>query len=610
MNYILAIPLLPALVFLLFFLLPRRVRTKLLFLPIVAMAGSLALSIPAFLAVWPGGEDATAEGVWSLAYNVGVIDGKPLELLFRLDTYSAMMLLVVTIVGLCVQVYSLSYMKGEERIAWYYAVLSLFTAAMLVLVLAGDYLLFYMSWELMGLCSYLLIGFWNSDDGARRASMKAFLVTRVGDVGFAIGLVMIWMTVGSFDFHTVLPSASTWAPGVATVIALLLLFGAMGKSAQFPLHMWLPDAMAGPTPASALIHAATMVAAGVFLVARSLPIFEVSGVALQVVLVIGAITAFGAATMGAVQHDIKKVLAYSTISQLGYMFLGLGTGSAAAGLFHLFTHAFFKSLLFLAAGSIIHSLHTQDMREMGGVGKTMRLTTVMFTIGTLALAGIPVFSGFFSKDAILDELWLGHHYIIFGIALATAGLTAFYMTRLWVRVFPGEDKSHGHAHESDWKMLIPMGVLSVLALTAGAATVVFGEFVGGELEWPKLGFAAASLGVALAGIALGYTLFGNGKDTEELKARSSRLYMLVTNKYFLDVIVDSWVPTTYNSLSERVNWFDKTIINGVVNGVGMSCRQAGAALRRIQSGQLKTYQRAIVAAVLAAVVVIVIVAGA
>jgi NADH-quinone oxidoreductase subunit L len=609
-NYVIAIPLLPAAVFVLFFVLPRKVRNRLLAVPILAMAGSFALSIPAALAVWPGGEKAL-EGIWSVAYTFGVIDSKPLELILRLDPYSAMMLIVVTVVGLGVQIYSLSYMHGEERIGWYYAVLSLFTSAMLLLVLAGDYLLFYMSWEIMGLCSYLLIGFWFTESAARAASIKAFLVTRIGDVGFAIGLAMIWVAVGSFDFHKVLPAASSWAPGIATGVAFMLLFGAMGKSAQFPLHVWLPDAMAGPTPASALIHAATMVAAGVFLVARSLPIFIVSGIALHAVLLIGTVTALIGATMGCVQYDIKKVLAYSTISQLGYMFIGLGAGSEAAGLFHLFTHAFFKSLLFLGAGSIIHALHTQDMREMGGVWKKMPWTTVTFSIGALALCGIVPLSGFFSKDLILDTLLKEQQYGYFVVALLTAFLTAFYMTRLWIRVFVGAPRNDnfGHAHESDFKMLSPMFVLALITVVAGWAVVMFGEFIGAEAEFPQVVMGSISTVVALLGIGVGWLLFAGGRDQEALRSRGSLLYQLISNKYFLDVIVDR-TAQGYTRLSEGVNWFDREIINGVVNGVGVFCRWSGRQMRLIETGRVQTYQRLLVAGAIALLIVAMLLKGA
>jgi NADH-quinone oxidoreductase subunit L len=596
MTYLLAIPLLPALVFPLFFVLPRAIRNRLLFVPIGAMGVSLALSVVALLSVWPGGHELADHPAGRIEYAIGMIDGAPLNVIVQLDALGAMMLIVITFVAFCVELYSLSYMHGEERIGWYYTVLSLFTSAMLLLVLAGDFLLFYMSWEVMGLCSYLLIGFWNTDLGARRAAMKAFLVTRVGDVGFAIALAVMWTQGGTLEMAEVFHAAEAWAPGIATLVALLLLFGAMGKSAQVPLHMWLPDAMAGPTPASALIHAATMVAAGVFLVARSLPIFEVSGVALTVVLWIGGSTAFLAATMAAVQHNIKKVLAYSTISQLGYMFLGLGAGSATAALFHLFTHAFFKSLLFLGAGSIIHALHTQDMREIDGIGKSMKVTTVTFTIGTLALSGIAPFSGFFSKDLILDHLLAEGHYVSFAFALLTAGLTAFYMARLWFRVFPeSRDRCRiKFPHESDAKMLGPMVFLATLAAASGFAVIVFGDFIGHAAHWPKPGMAALTTGVAVVGILLGWALFRDGRTPDPLKQRFPRAYGLVVNKYYADLLTDEWVAGGYDGLSKQVNWFDKYVINGIVNGVGVACRNGGTLLRRVQAGRIQGYQRLLV----------------
>jgi NADH-quinone oxidoreductase subunit L len=612
MNWILAIPLMPAAVFFLFFLLPRRVRNNMLWLPIGVMGTAMLLSLGALRIAWPGGEGAFENAKWQYVYHLGVADARPLDLIMRLDPYAAMMLAVVTIVAFCVEVYSLSYMKGEDRIGWYYAVLSLFTSAMLFLVLAGDYLLFYMSWEIMGLCSYLLIGFWNRDAAARAASIKAFLVTRVGDVGFAIGLVVMWTNAHSFDFAVVLPTVPLWGrAGVATLVALLLLFGAMGKSAQVPLHVWLPDAMAGPTPASALIHAATMVAAGVFLVARSLPIFVYSGVALQVVLFVGGLTAFMAATMGAVQYDIKKVLAYSTISQLGYMFMGLGTGAVGPALFHLLTHAFFKSLLFLGAGSVIHSLHTQDMREMGGVWKKMQATTVLFTVGSLALAGIIPFSGFFSKDTILDHLWMEGHRLGFIVALVTAGLTAFYVTRLWLRVFPGESRSdkHTHAHESDWKMLGPMTALAVLAIVSGWFVVAFGRFLGSELELPTLGFGALSTTTAVVGVVAAWTLFGRGRNPEQHEAKASRFYTLVSNKYYFDVVSDKWIAVGYLRLSEGVNWFDRVVINGIVNFMAVASRAGGSWLRELQNGRVLTYQRLIVGTALGIVLILVVAKG-
>ncbi len=321
-----------------------------------------------------------------------------------LDPVAAVTLVTVTIVATCVQVYSLGYMHKDERIGWYYAVLSLFTSAMLFLVLSENLLFTFVMWEMMGLCSYLLIGFWYENEAPRKASQKAFLTTRVGDLGFLIALFTIFTAVGTFDLAEVLSSVPEWAPGVATAAAIGLLWAAMGKSAQIPLHVWLPDAMAGPTPASALIHAATMVAAGVFVIARTLPIFEAAPQVMSAMLFIGVATALLGGLLACVQHDIKKVLAYSTISQLGLMFVALGAGSATASLFHLTTHAYFKSLLFLGAGVIIHAAHTQDMREMGGLAKRMPWTTATFTVGAMALAGVPPLAGFFSKDEILAVL--------------------------------------------------------------------------------------------------------------------------------------------------------------------------------------------------------------
>jgi NADH-quinone oxidoreductase subunit L len=593
MSYLAAIPLIPALVFPLSFVLPRRVRNRLVWVPIVAMVASLLLSVYAVSTIWPGAERIAHDGVQTLTYQIGIIGGVPLEMVLQLDAMAAVMLIVITFVAVAVMIYSLSYMHTEDRIGWYYTVLSLFTGAMLMLVLAGDFLLFYMAWEVMGLCSYLLIGFWNTHIDGRRASMKAFLTTRVGDVGFAVALAIMWSTEGTLDMTVILGQAASWAPGVATAVALLLLFAAMGKSAQVPLHIWLPDAMAGPTPASALIHAATMVAAGVFLVARAMPIFEVSKVALDVVLWIGGSTAFLAALMATVQYNIKKVLAYSTISQLGYMFLGLGTGSVAAGMFHLTTHAFFKSLLFLGAGSVIHAMHTQDMREMGGLAKSMRWTTVLFTIGTLALTGIPPFAGFFSKDMILDHLFLEGHYVAYAFALLTAGLTAFYMARLWFRVFPtSADRCvYKKPHEADAKMLGPMAFLAIIAALSGFSIIIFGEFLGGHTEWPRLGMAAASSAVAIAGIALGWFMFRDGRTPDEVKRPLPYLYNIVNNKFYLDVVAEVIIGEGYDRLSKSVNWFDKHVINGVVNGVGTTSKAAGAMLRGLQAGRIAGYQR-------------------
>ncbi len=621
MSWLIAIPLLPALAFVLLAPLPRATRNALRWVPSVAMAGSLVGAIAAFATVLQSG--AGEKPVYQASVVLATIGGKPLDVGIQLDAVAAIMLMVITVVGMCVQVYSLGYMHRDERVGWYFAVLSLFSAAMLALVVASDFLLLYMCWEVMGLCSYLLIGFWHEQETPRMASIKAFLTTRVGDVGFVIGLAIMYATVGSFGFEAVLHGFA-WTPALATAVSLCLLFGAMGKSAQVPLHVWLPDAMAGPTPASALIHAATMVAAGVYLVARALPLFEVSQVALTVTLVVGTATALLGGLLACVQHDIKKVLAYSTISQLGYMFMALGTGSAVAGLFHLMTHAFFKSLLFLGAGVIIHAVETQDMREMGGLRKLMPWTTAAFTAGALALAGVFPFSGFWSKDEILVSLWNGGHYVVFALALFAAFLTAFYMTRLWFRVFGGPaqkaDASEGHGD-----MIVPMVFLGAITLVVGFSSPYFATLLGEKGGWPDLAVALGSSAIAASGIVAGWWVFGKkAVDTEALKARFPQFYGIFANKFYFDRTYEFVFVESYRRLSDALwsfdavvidgavngfgrawaavaggSWtFDARVIDGAVNGLGTGVRWIGARVRRLQVGRVQTYQRLVMAAVI------------
>ena len=627
MGYVLAIPLLPALAFALLAPLPRALRTRAVPVAVAAVLGSLALSIAAFVQVWPGGH---AEGpALHAAFTMAHIGERAISLGFQLEPTSAIMLLVVTVVGAAVQIYSLGYMHREARIGWYYAVLSLFTAAMLALVLSDGFLGLFMAWEVMGLCSYLLIGFWHEQEGPRLASIKAFLTTKVGDLGFMLALAAIYAEVGSFDFATVL-HGHEWATGPATVVALLLLFGAMGKSAQFPLHVWLPDAMAGPTPASALIHAATMVAAGVFLVVRAFPIFEASGVALTVTLWVGLVTALLAGLLATVQHDIKKVLAYSTVSQLGFMFIALGAGGATAGLYHLVTHAYFKSLLFLGAGVIIHAAHTQDMREMGGLAKKLPVTTAVFTAGSLALAGIVPFSGFWSKDEILTVLLHEHQYVAFGVALLAAFITAFYVARLWFRVFAGPAQQ-ADLHEGHRSMLAPMAVLAAITAFIGFAGPALGEFLGHEIPWPELLTAGISTLVAGAGLALGWFVYGRRTkvvNTRALKQRYRKTYGVLANKYYFDLTYGYFVVGGYSAGARFLAAFDATVIDGIVNGAARLWRrvadggwvfdsmvvdglvngsaaivkEAGSSIRRLQSGRVRSYQTLVAGAVVLLVI--------
>lgn len=631
MSWVAVIPLLPALAFVLLLPLTRKARNHTVVLPIAGILAALALSVAAFVNVWPGGHEA--EPIKIAEFTIGTVGGDALTLGLGLDAVSAIMLLVVTIVGTCVQIYSLGYMHRDPRVGWFYAVLSLFTAAMLTLVLADNLLLLYVAWEIMGLCSYLLIGFWYEQEAPRKASQKAFLTTRVGDVGLAIGLFVIYKAAGTLDLHAALDSVGAWAPGIATVAALLLLFGAMGKSAQVPLHVWLPDAMAGPTPASALIHAATMVAAGVYLVARTLPIFEASGTALDVTLFVGATTALVGGLLAAVQHDVKKVLAYSTISQLGYMFVALGAAGAVPALFHLVTHAFFKSLLFLGAGVIIHAAHTQDMRDMGGLSRYMPWTTAVFTIGSLALAGIPPFSGFWSKDEILTLLLHEHHYAAFAVALLAAFVTAFYVTRLWFRVFAGPPQSE-ELREAHRSMLAPMVLLAAITAVIGFAGPTFSEFLGHEGHWPEVSVALISSGVALAGVGLGWWVYGRRTvvvNTRSLKRRMGYAYDALAQKLYFDLTYDRLLVGGYvvltkllarfdGSVIDRVvngaarawvyvasgSWtFDARVIDGGVNGAARVVRAAGARARSLQSGRVQTYQRFILGAVVLLMVFVV-----
>ncbi|HET6350995.1 MAG TPA: NADH-quinone oxidoreductase subunit L [Coriobacteriia bacterium] len=629
MNWVALIPILPAAAFMVLLPMSRRLRNKMLWLPVTAISGSTALSLLALAKVWPAGGEAegghAAEAIWHVAWPFAEIGTQKLMLSLALDPLAASMLVTVTIVATCVQIYSLGYMHKDERVGWYYAVVSLFTAAMLSLVLSSDLLLTFGMWEMMGLCSYLLIGFWYELEGPRKASQKAFLTTRVGDLGFLIALFAIYKTVGTFDLATVLETSAQWAPSAALVVSLGLLWAAMGKSAQIPLHVWLPDAMAGPTPASALIHAATMVAAGVFVVARTLPIFEHAPIVMTAMLAIGAATALAGGLMASVQHDIKKVAAYSTISQLGLMFVALGAGSATAALFHLTTHAFFKSLIFLGAGVIIHAAHTQDMREMGGLAKHLPITTAVFTVGSLALAGFPPLSGFFSKDEILALLLHEHHYVTFAVVVLASGVTAFYVTRLWFRVFAGPVQTEG-LHEGHKSMTMPMVLLAAITVVGGFGTTLYAQLLGHEGEWPAPAMWILSLVIAGTGMTLGWWFYGRRDivvNTRVWKQRLGWFYGALSQKLYFDLTYERLLIGGFFRLSEQtaifdgrridavVNgaasafvfftglaWrFDGSVIDGAVNGLATISKSVGTSLRGLQSGRLQNYQRLVLGAV-------------
>jgi NADH-quinone oxidoreductase subunit L len=534
---------------------------------------------------------------------------------FRMDSLSAVMAIVVTGVGFLIHVYSAGYMSDDKGYARYFAFLNLFTFFMLVLVLASDIVLMFVGWEGVGLCSYLLIGFWFDRTAAAKAGMKAFLINRIGDAAFIVGILFLLVNVGSGGFGAINAAAASGllSPALITLIAILLFVGATGKSAQIPLYVWLPDAMEGPTPVSALIHAATMVTAGVYMVCRLSGLFSASAAASSVVAWVGAITAIFAATLALVQNDIKRVLAYSTISQIGYMFIGCGVGAYAAGLFHLVTHAFFKSLLFLAAGSVIHALGgEQDMRRMGGLKKHLPVTFPVFLIGALAISGVPFLSGFFSKDAILTSAFAGGHFVIYGLGLAGAVLTALYMFRLIYLTFYGEERAPrdpGHPwHESPLTMTGPLVILAVFSILAGYVGLpvilgeranLFGRFLegvfSGEVHHLPLsteaGLVVAATASALLGIGMAFLFYRRAPGTPaSLARRFPGLYRLLVGKYYVDESYDAAVVRPLVRGSEWVyRHFDLRVIDSALDGTAAAADSAGRGLNFLQSGLVRDY---------------------
>ena len=579
--------------------------------------------------------------------NLGTDSHVTIPVGVHLDGLTAVMLIVVTSVSLLVQVYSQGYMRGDDGYSRYYAYMSLFTASMLGLVLASSILMLFFFWELVGLCSYLLIGFWFHRPSAAAAAKKAFIVTRFGDLGFLAAIVLIWSQAGTFVIADLQQMAISGQIGsiTLTMFAFGVFAGAAGKSAQFPLHIWLPDAMEGPTPVSALIHAATMVAAGVYLVGRMYPIFASSSEAMHTVAIVGGVTALVGALMGLVMTDIKRVLAYSTISQLGYMMLGLGTGGYVAGLFHLMNHAFFKSLLFLGSGSAHHATHTFDMRKMGGLRRFMPWTFWLFLIATLSLSGIPPFSGFWSKDEILSSAW-NNNFWLFLLGFVTVFLTAFYMFRAIFLTFFGDyrggdpaeqwggggpayatqqeheqtevaerpiptpathidqaDWPSGHPHESPWVMVLPMLILVVPAILSGFLNINggFGDLIKGalpvqmqginpvETNWVLLlaSVAVALLGVLCAAIVYYYRL---GLDVVIGRALQPA-WVFLSRRMYLDWLGEDVIVggLMYRGLCFILQMFDTYVVDGIVNGSGWVTRRSGYYLREAQNGELQTY---------------------
>jgi NADH-quinone oxidoreductase subunit L len=556
----------------------------------------------------------------------------------QVDQLTVVMLFVVTFVSLLVHIYSTGYMAHEEGYYRFFSYLNLFVFFMLTLVLASNVVLMFVGWEGVGLCSYLLVGFWFLKQSAISAGKKAFITTRIGDLGFTIGILLLFWTFHSVDFVTVfkqaaaMPVEGSGITGVLTGISLLLFIGAIGKSAQIPLYVWLPDAMEGPTPVSALIHAATMVTAGVYMVARMNPIFSRAPFAMFIVALIGALTAFFAATIGLVQTDIKKVLAYSTVSQLGYMFLGLGVGAYASGVFHLMTHAFFKGLLFLAAGSVIHAMGgDQEMPHMGGLRTKIPITFWCMFIATLAITGIPGFAGFFSKDEILEAAGSGPHANLwfYWLGLLGAGFTSFYMFRLIFLTFfgaPRYDEQKVHVHESPRSMTVPLILLAILSTVGGwvaaphlvGGTEYFDKFLhpvfsayavnagaeegaalagaGEAASTPMLDLVHALTGwpviIALLGLLIAWWFYIKSPETPKKLAQSVRgLYTLVLHKYYIDELYNAVFVQPLLWISTNVLWhvIDEGAIDGTVNGVARGMRESGGQLRQIQSGNARSY---------------------
>ncbi len=552
---------------------------------------------------------------------------------YQVDQLSILMTLVVTGVGSLIHLYSIGYMHGDKGFWRFFAYLNLFIFAMLNLVLADNFLLMFLGWEGVGLCSYLLIGFWYDRKFEKSttsdAAKKAFIVNRIGDFGFLLGMFLIFTTFGSLQFDSVFGQAALFEKGNSTIfwITLFLFVGATGKSAQIPLFIWLPDAMAGPTPVSALIHAATMVTAGIYMVARSSILFALAPATMHIIAVIGLATAFFAATIGLVQNDIKKVLAYSTISQLGYMFLACGVGAFTAGLFHLMTHAFFKALLFLGAGAVIHAMHDeQDIRKMGGLKKYMPTTYKTFFIAALAISGIPPLSGFFSKDEILWKVFIDGSPVLWAVGVLTAGMTAFYMFRLVTLTFEGGerfDTHHTHPHEAPKTMTVPLVILAVLSIVGGLVGIPLSLGGGNSFErflqpifekaemkmrLPYHDASAIEYMLMLTSVVIAtssilaarYVYLRRTEIAARIAARFSGVYTLLFNKYYVDEVYDAAIVMPIKKTSETLLWkgVDVAVIDSTINTGAKFIGFMSEIFRRVQTGVTQTYAIVFIAGIL------------
>ncbi len=584
------------------------------------MIGTLTVGASFVVAVLASIDFFTGEGESHVVRLFDWIPALGIEASLIWDPLASVMTMVVTGVGAIIHWYSIGYMEGDERYGRFFTYLNLFIVSMLILVLGSNFGLLFVGWELVGLSSYLLISFWYTRETAAAAGKKAFVVNRIGDFGFLVGLMVIFSTFGSLSYGYVFEEAPrVLTTGGATAITLLLFVGAIGKSAQFPLHVWLPDAMEGPTPVSALIHAATMVTAGVYMVARTAPLYELAPVSAGVVATIGILTALGAATIALGQRDIKRVLAYSTISQLGYMFLGVGAAAYTAGIFHLFTHAFFKALLFLGAGSVIHALAgRQDLRQMGGLRKLMPVTFATMGVAWLAISGIPPLSGFWSKDEILAATFErgGTWVVLWGVGILTALLTALYMSRLMYLTFwtrPKWEDEGLHPHESPLVMTVPLVALGIASAVAGFVNTPwrlgFEHFLEPSFEGVPLAAAppaGTQWGLAIISVvagAMGIAWATRRYLFKPAPTEESDTWRWVRNGYYLD---DIYGNTLVLPGKLGAAWLafvaDQRFIDGLVNGVGLVVRRVGAALRPIQSGFVRNYGAAVLAGAVAMLV--------
>jgi NADH-quinone oxidoreductase subunit L len=609
----------------------EKPRYRSWFIPTAFVGLSWILSMVVFAQVIFGGQELEVTIYEWIAAGDFVI-----EISFLVDGLTAMLLLVVSTVGFLVHVYSIGYMDGDRGFWRFFAYLNLFMFSMLLLILGDNFLMLYVGWEAVGLCSYALIGFWYKKPSAAGAAKKAFVVNRVGDFGFGLGIMMIWVNLGTLSFHEVFERIGTLDETTITIIALLLFAGAVGKSAQFPLHVWLPDAMEGPTPVSALIHAATMVNAGVYMVARANPIFIEAPAAMWTVAIIGTFTAIFAAAIALTQNDIKKVLAYSTVSQLAYMFMALGIGAWIAAIFHLVSHGFFKGLLFMGSGSVIHGAGgEQDMRYMGDLRSKMRWTYVTMVIGSLALAGIPIFAGFFSKDEILAEAFNRGYLVFYGVGIVVAFMTAFYTFRMIFMTFwgswRGPAEAWHHVHESSSTMVAPLLILAVpttlLGLVLGIppeegvihtwleevfhaaeeahAGVLPGSYLDGYIQKGEahhfelfgLGGLLLLVGaaVATAGVLLAYRWYvqrtdAPGRFVERIPlGLGPGMYRASVNKYYVDDLYQLVWARGGVLVSNALWWFDAKVIDGAVNGAGWLASTIGGGLRKVQTGRVENY---------------------